>query len=73
MNKAASEILLEEVSKCFCFDLRSVVDQSEWRVCAVLKLDVVIELRVEIGQFVSLGLAEDVEVIMVFRGNLRVK
>ena len=73
MDESAVEVFLEEIAERFCFDLGGVVDRTERWVRTFLELDVVIELGIEVGKFVSLGFAEDVEVIMVFGGDLRTK
>ncbi len=70
MDKAAIEVLLEEVSKRFGFDLGSAVDWTERWMFTVLDFDVVIELWVVIGKLVGLGFAEDVQVVVVFRRDL---
>ncbi len=70
MDKAVIEVLLEEVLKHFSFNLGSAVDQTEKWMFTVLNFNVVIKLQVVIGKLVSLGFAEDIQVVMVFRRDL---
>ena len=70
VNETMIGVFFKKVVKCFCFYLRSVVDRAKWWGPAFFDVDVMIKLCTVLRQLVSLGLAKDIEIVVIFRGDL---
>ena len=68
-NETTTEVLLEELFESFGFSFRSRINRAERRLLAFFEINMVVELRVVIGKFVSFGFTENVKEWLTFGRN----